>query len=57
MNILKENDAVILIDQKGKRHFILLKRGKTFHSQWGSITHEEIIGKEEGVNIIKLLNS
>ena len=51
MNILKENDAVILIDQKGKRHFILLKKGKTFHSQWGSITHEEIIGKEEGVII------
>ena len=37
-----------LIDRKGKRYHILLKAGSSFTFRHGTISHDEIIGVEDG---------
>jgi len=39
---------VLLIDQRGKRHLIFLRKSETFHSDRGWIPHDTIIGQLEG---------
>jgi len=44
----QDGEQTLLIDQRGKRHLILLRKGETFHSDRGWIKHEDIIGQPDG---------
>ena len=44
----QDGEQVLLIDQRGKRHLIFLRKAETFHSDRGWIPHEAIIGQPEG---------
>jgi tRNA (adenine57-N1/adenine58-N1)-methyltransferase len=44
----QDGEQVLLIDQRGKRHLIFLRKGDTFHSDRGFIVHDGIIGQPDG---------
>jgi tRNA (adenine57-N1/adenine58-N1)-methyltransferase len=44
----QDGEQVLLIDQRGKRHLIYLRKSETFHSDRGWIPHDAIIGQAEG---------
>jgi tRNA (adenine57-N1/adenine58-N1)-methyltransferase len=44
----QDGEQVLLIDQRGKRHLIFLRKSETFHSDRGWIMHDAIIGQPEG---------
>lgn len=44
----EDGEQVLLIDQRGKRHLIFLRKSETFHSDRGWISHDLIIGQAEG---------
>ena len=48
LNQLQDGEQVLLIDQRGNRHLLLLRKGETFHSDRGWIQHEVIIGQPDG---------
>jgi tRNA (adenine57-N1/adenine58-N1)-methyltransferase len=43
-----DGEQVLLIDHRGKRHLIFLRKGDTFHSDRGFIVHDSIIGQPDG---------
>jgi tRNA (adenine57-N1/adenine58-N1)-methyltransferase catalytic subunit len=44
----QDGEQVLLIDQRGKRHLIFLRKSETFHSDRGWISHDAVIGHPEG---------
>jgi tRNA (adenine57-N1/adenine58-N1)-methyltransferase catalytic subunit len=44
----EDGEQVLLIDQRGKRHLIFLRKSETFHSDRGWIPHDSVIGQPEG---------
>jgi tRNA (adenine57-N1/adenine58-N1)-methyltransferase catalytic subunit len=44
----QDGEQVLLIDTRGKRHLIFLRKSETFHSDRGWISHDGIIGQPEG---------
>ncbi|MBI4562280.1 MAG: tRNA (adenine-N1)-methyltransferase, partial [Candidatus Rokubacteria bacterium] len=44
----QDGEQVLLIDQRGRRHLLTLRKGDTFHSDRGFIPHDGIIGQPEG---------
>jgi tRNA (adenine57-N1/adenine58-N1)-methyltransferase len=44
----QDGEQVLLIDQRGKRHLIFLRKADTFHSDRGWIPHDAVIGQPEG---------
>jgi tRNA (adenine57-N1/adenine58-N1)-methyltransferase len=44
----QDGEQVLLIDQRGKRHLIFLRKSETFHSDRGWILHDAFIGQPEG---------
>ena len=44
----QDGEQVLLMDQRGKRHLIFLRKSETFHSDRGWVTHDAIIGQPEG---------
>ena len=44
----QDGEQVLLIDQRGRRHLLLLRKGDTYHSDRGWVTHEAIIGHPDG---------
>jgi tRNA (adenine57-N1/adenine58-N1)-methyltransferase len=44
----QDGEQALLIDQRGKRHLLLLRKGETFHSDRGWIPHDTIIGQPDG---------
>jgi len=44
----QDSEQALLIDQRGKRHLIVLRKGETFHSDRGWIPHDAIIGQPDG---------
>ena len=40
-----------LVDGKGRRHNICLEPGKSFHTNRGGLSHDDIIGREEGFTL------
>lgn len=48
---LRAGEWVRLTDQKGRRHNICLEPGKTFHTNRGGMSHDELIGREEGFTV------
>lgn len=45
---LAPGDLVLLIDRRGRRYLISLEQGASFHSHHGPVSHDSIIGAEEG---------
>ena len=48
---LRAGEWVRLLDGKGRRHNICLEPGKTFHTNRGGMSHDDLIGREEGFTI------
>jgi tRNA (adenine57-N1/adenine58-N1)-methyltransferase len=48
---LQVGERVRLTDPKGRNHSVLLQQGKTFFTHKGSIEHDELIGRPDGVTI------
>jgi len=46
--MLKENQIIELIDEKGKKYLIKLEKGKEFAFHKGKVLHNEILTKKEG---------
>jgi tRNA A58 N-methylase Trm61 len=44
--MLSENELVMLVDRKGKKYIIELKKGKSFEFHKGKVVHDEILKKE-----------
>ncbi len=44
----QDGEQVLLIDQRGKRHLLFLRKSETFHSDRGWIPHDAVIGQLEG---------
>jgi len=44
----EDGEQALLIDQRGRRHLLLLRKGETFHSDRGWVTHDAIIGQPDG---------
>jgi tRNA (adenine57-N1/adenine58-N1)-methyltransferase catalytic subunit len=47
-----EGERVMLIDQKRRRYHLLLKPGKSFRTHLGVVSHEAILGCQEGTRIM-----
>jgi tRNA (adenine57-N1/adenine58-N1)-methyltransferase catalytic subunit len=45
-------DQVQITDPKGRRHTVVLERGKQFHTHQGALEHDELIGSPEGVVVM-----
>jgi len=46
-----DGDQVLLIDSKRRRHLVTLGAGGTFHSHAGTVSHDEMIGRDEGMTL------
>jgi tRNA (adenine57-N1/adenine58-N1)-methyltransferase len=44
----QDGEHALLIDQRGRRHLIILRKGETFHSDRGWIPHDAMIGQPDG---------
>ena len=47
--VLLEGDMLLLVDPKDRRYLLTLESNAEFHSHSGYISHEDLIGKEDGV--------
>lgn len=48
---LTAGERVLLIDAKARRYLVTLKAGGEFHSHAGPVSHDELIGREEGTTV------
>lgn len=48
---LRAGEWVRLVDGKGRKHNICLEPGKTFHTNRGGMSHDDLIGREEGFTV------
>ena len=48
---LQAGEWVRLVDGKGRKHNICLEAGKRFHTNRGSIDHDDLIGRDEGFTV------
>jgi tRNA (adenine57-N1/adenine58-N1)-methyltransferase len=44
-------ERVLLVDRKGRRYLVVLAEGGSFQTHSGSVLHEDLIGREEGVTV------
>ena len=49
--LFKVGDRVQLTDQKSRKHTVVLEADREFHTNHGAISHNDIIGKPEGVTV------
>lgn len=47
--VLEEKEKVLLVDPRNRRYLVTLKKDGRFHSTSGFISHNQIMGQEEGV--------
>jgi tRNA (adenine57-N1/adenine58-N1)-methyltransferase catalytic subunit len=48
LDSLQDGEQVLLIDQRGRRHLFMLRKGETFHSDRGWVAHDTMIGQADG---------
>ncbi len=48
LDLLQDGEQVLLIDQRGRRHLVMLRKGETFHSDRGWVPHDAMIGHADG---------
>ncbi|MEZ5169643.1 MAG: tRNA (adenine-N1)-methyltransferase [Acidimicrobiia bacterium] len=44
-------DRVLLVDTKRRRRLVTLEKGATLHSHAGTLAHDDVIGRPEGVRV------
>jgi tRNA (adenine57-N1/adenine58-N1)-methyltransferase catalytic subunit len=44
----EDGDQVLLMDERGHRHLIVLRKGETFHSDRGWLGHDAVLGRPDG---------
>jgi tRNA (adenine57-N1/adenine58-N1)-methyltransferase len=49
---LAPGDQVLLTDPKGRRHRVILEPGRSFHTHRGSLAHDDLIGRPEGIVVV-----
>lgn len=49
--VLQEGDMLLLVDPKDRRYLLTLEANSEFHSHSGYISHDDLIGKEDGMMI------
>ncbi|MCE2528167.1 MAG: tRNA (adenine-N1)-methyltransferase [Actinomycetia bacterium] len=49
--LLQAGELVLLIDRKGRRYLVKLEQGRDFHTHAGSVGHDALIGRTEGVQL------
>ena len=49
---LAAGERVLLVDQKQRRYLMMLVGGETFHTHAGMVAHDDLIGAEEGSQIL-----
>jgi tRNA (adenine57-N1/adenine58-N1)-methyltransferase catalytic subunit len=49
---LAPGDQVQLTDPKGRRHRVVLEAGRSFHTHRGSLAHDDLIGRPEGIVVV-----
>lgn len=52
MMVFEPGDKALLIDSRGRRYFITLQTGGSFHFHRGIISHSDILGRQEGMSVI-----
>jgi tRNA (adenine57-N1/adenine58-N1)-methyltransferase len=48
---LRAGEWVRLVDGKGRKHNICLEAGRSFHTNKGGISHDDLIGRDEGFTV------
>ncbi len=48
---IRDSERVLLLDSKGRHYLVKLQRGGTFHFHGGAVRHDDIIGRQEGVEV------
>ena len=48
---LGAGELVLLVDRKGRRYLVSLTEGGEFHTHAGSVAHDDLIGRPEGVAV------
>jgi len=46
---LTEGDIVQITDDRGRHHTLILQAGAAFHTHRGSISHDDLLGRPEGI--------
>ena len=46
-----EGDLALLVDSRGRQYLITLAAGQVFHSHFGAVPHDEIIGRNQGARV------
>jgi len=44
-------ERALLIDQRGRQYLLTLSVGGTYHTHSGTLAHDEILGREEGIRL------
>ena len=44
-------ERILLVDQRGRRYFVTLEAGQTWHSHGGGVPHDLLIGSPEGTQV------
>lgn len=47
--MLAQGDIVQITDDRGRHHTLILEPGATFHTHRGSIAHDDLLGRPEGI--------
>lgn len=47
--MLAPGDIVQITDDRGRHHTLILAPGATFHTHRGSISHDDLLGRPEGI--------
>jgi tRNA (adenine57-N1/adenine58-N1)-methyltransferase len=48
---LAPDEAVLLVDARGRRHLVRLRPGASFHTHSGIVEHDRLIGRPDGVTV------
>src|SRR6185503_3253880 len=48
---LAAGEQVLLVDSKRRRHLVTLQPGGEFHSHAGVLSHDDVIGRSEGITV------
>ncbi|HET8559007.1 MAG TPA: tRNA (adenine-N1)-methyltransferase [Marmoricola sp.] len=48
---LQPGEWVRLTDSKGRRHNLRLEKGRDFHTNKGAVSHDDLIGRDEGFSV------
>ena len=51
MSELAPDEAVLLVDARGRRHLVRLRPGASFHTHSGIVEHDRLIGRPDGVTV------